>query len=86
MKFCIQAWSSDYGRRLRGCGFESRRRILDGHDIFHNDLLLELKRPKINEKEAAGVGPFKKSFVYNFNQPFTAYLINFDLQKDLLCC
>ena len=25
--------------RSEGCGFESRRRILDGHDIFHIDLL-----------------------------------------------
>ena len=25
--------------RSKGCGFESRRRILDGHDIFHIDLL-----------------------------------------------
>ena len=23
----------------RGCGFESKRHILDGHDIFHIDLL-----------------------------------------------
>ena len=26
----------------RGCGFESRHRILDGHDIFHIDLLVKL--------------------------------------------
>ena len=26
----------------KGCGFESRRRILDGHDIFHIHLLLKL--------------------------------------------
>ena len=25
--------------RSKGCGFESQRRILDGHDIFHIDLL-----------------------------------------------
>ena len=25
--------------RFKGRGFESRRRILDGHDIFHIDLL-----------------------------------------------
>ena len=37
-----------------GHGFESRHRILDGH-FSH----VCLKRPKINEKEAA-VGPFKK--------------------------
>ena len=48
---------------LKGCGFDSRRCILDGHlDIFHIDLLyinivICLKRPKINRKEA-GVGPF----------------------------
>ena len=47
--------------RSEGHGFESRRRILDVHDIFHIDLLKNcivcLKRLKINEKEA-GVGPF----------------------------
>ena len=44
----------------KGHAFESRHRILDGHDIFHiyslkncNDVCL--KRPIINEKEA-GVG------------------------------
>ena len=26
----------------RGCGFESRRCLLDGHDIFHIDLLYKL--------------------------------------------
>ena len=37
----------------RGCGFESRPRILDGHNIFHIKIVsLVLKRPKINEKEA----------------------------------
>ena len=51
------------GSHSKVCGFESRRRILDGHDIFFtlicckncNDVCL--KRPKINENEA-GVGPF----------------------------
>ena len=48
---------------LKGCLFESQRRILDGHFFTLicckncNDFCL--KRPKINEKEA-GVGPFKK--------------------------
>ena len=28
--------------RSKGRGFESRRRILDGHDIFHIELLWEL--------------------------------------------
>ena len=45
--------------RLKGCGFESCRHILDGHDLFHIDLLKNcfvcLKRLKINEKEA-GLG------------------------------
>ena len=45
----------------KGCGFESRCRILDGNDVFHIDLfkncIVCLKRPKINEKEA-WVGPF----------------------------
>ena len=44
-------------------GFESRRRILDGHDIFYifccKNCIVCLKRQKINEKEA-GVGPFLK--------------------------
>ena len=26
----------------RGCGFGSRHRILDGHDLFHIDLLFKL--------------------------------------------
>ena len=39
-----EPWSSGYGRRLmsKGHGFESWRRILDGHDIFHVDLLYKL--------------------------------------------
>ena len=47
----------------KGHMFESRRCILDGHlDNFHIDLLyinivICLKRPKINRKEA-GAGPF----------------------------
>ena len=41
-------------------GFESRRRILDGHFftlICCKNCIVCLKRPKINEKES-GVGPF----------------------------
>ena len=49
--------------RYKGRGFESRCRMLDGHDIFTliccKNCIVCLKRPKINEKEA-GVGPFKK--------------------------
>ena len=38
-----------------GCGFESRRRVLDGHYIFSHLFVVGialfcLKRPKINEK------------------------------------
>ena len=43
----------------KGRGFESRRRILDGHFftfICCKNCNVCLKRPKINEKEA-GVGP-----------------------------
>ena len=43
--------------RSRGHGFESWRRILDGHDHFYKNCIVYLKIPKINEKEA-GVGPF----------------------------
>ena len=49
---------------LRGCGFKSRRHILDGHDIFNlvccKNCIVCLRRSKINEKED-GVGQFKKS-------------------------
>ena len=48
----------------KGCGLESRRRILDGHEIFShwfvvNIVLFVWKRPKINEKEA-GTAHFLK--------------------------
>ena len=46
----------------KGCGFESRHRLLDGHFFTYfccKNCNVCLKRPKINEKEA-GVGPFKK--------------------------
>ena len=48
------------GSRSKGRGFESRRRILDGHFftfICCKNCNVCLKRPKINEKEA-GIGPF----------------------------
>ena len=49
---------------LRGRGFESRRRILNGHDIFHIDLLLKLyclfEKAENKQKEAV-IGPFKKT-------------------------
>ena len=53
------------GRRLksRGQGFDSWHHTLDGHDIFHIDLLLKLYRffeKTENKGEGAGVGPFKK--------------------------
>ena len=44
--------------RSKGRGFDSRRRILDGHisHLFAVKIKVCLKRPKINKKEA-GVGP-----------------------------
>ena len=51
------------GSCLRGCGLESRRRILDGHDIFSYYFVVKLyclfEKTEKNEKEA-GVGPIKK--------------------------
>ena len=49
---------------LKGCLFESQRRILDGHFftlIRCKNCIVCLKRPKTNEKEAE-VGPFLKNF------------------------
>ena len=46
----------------RDCGFESQRRILDGHFfalICCKNCIVCVKSSKINEKEAE-VGPFKK--------------------------
>ena len=46
----------------KGCGFESWRRVLDGHFftlICSKNCIVCLKRPKINGKEAR-VGPFLK--------------------------
>ena len=53
--------------RSKGHGFESRRRILDGHDIFSHWFVVKscivcLKRPKINEKRPGLVHFFKKEF------------------------
>ena len=48
---------------LRGRGFESQHRILDGHDIFSHAFLVKIERPTINEKEAWD-GPFKKIMSY----------------------
>ena len=48
--------------RSKGRGFESQRRILDGHFftlICCKNCIVCLKRPKINKKEA-GVGPILK--------------------------
>ena len=39
-------------------GFESRCRILDGHDIFHIDLLYCLLEKTENKQKEAGVVPF----------------------------
>ena len=52
--------------RSKGRGFESQRRILDGHFftlICCKNCIVCLKRPKINKKEA-GVGPnLKKRYL-----------------------
>ena len=65
--------------RSKGRGFESQRRILDGHFftlICCKNCIVCLKRPKINKKEA-GVGPiFKKQF------SFSEILIACGLQQD----
>ena len=49
--------------RSKGREFESRHRILDGHDIFSHLFVLKIvmlfEKTKINEKEA-GDGPFLK--------------------------
>ena len=49
----------------RGRGFKFRHHILDGHDIFSHQFVVKivvcLKRPKINEKEAG----FKKEWCPN---------------------
>jgi len=49
----------------RGCGFDSWRCILDGHDIFHINLLKKLFYlfEKAKKKLKRGwVGPFKREF------------------------
>ena len=50
----------------KGCGFESRRRILDGLTFFtliycKNCIDVCLKRPKINEKRPGLAHFFKKN-------------------------
>ena len=56
--------------RSNGRGFESRYRILDGHFtlICCKKIIVCLKRPKINEKEA-GVGPFYKTHTFSTTPP-----------------
>ena len=48
----------------KGRGFESRRRILDGHDIFHIHLLLKLyclfEKTENKQKKGRGWPIFKK--------------------------
>ena len=48
--------------RSKGCGFESRHRMLDGHFFTYICCKICLEKPKINEN-AAGVGPFKKNYL-----------------------
>ena len=56
----------------RSSGFESLRRTLDGHDIFSHwsvvKIVLFLKRPKTNEKDAR-VGPIKKTNIQSSKLP-----------------
>ena len=50
---------------FEACGFESRRRILDGHNIFTHIFVVKIvmfEETKINEKEA-GDGPFFKKIL-----------------------
>ena len=66
-----------------GCGFESRRCILDGHlDIFSHcfcckNCIVCLKRPTINEKEV-GLAKFLKPTVQKYivrNDLASVYLL-----------
>ena len=53
---------------LRGCGFESQRRILDGHFfalICCKNCIICLKRPKINKKR-----PRLAKFIDKIEQQF----------------
>ena len=60
----------------RGCGFKSRHCILDIHNIFHIDLLINCifcsKKTK-NKQNEAGVSPFKKFFAKT-SIPISTYL------------
>ena len=54
---------------LRGCGFESRRRILDGHFftlICCKNCIICLEKTESKQKEA-GVGPLKNLLKVNFH-------------------
>ena len=62
--------------RSKGRGFESQRRILDGHFftlICCKNCIVCLKRPKINKKEA-GVGPIFKS-MHDFCSLMSTYQV-----------
>ena len=72
----------------KGCGFESRCRILDEHYftlICCKNCIVCLKRPKINEKEA-GVGPFfeKTPLLSNSLNLSTIFLVSISLYIFLL--
>ena len=67
----------------KGLGFDSRRRILDGHfsHICCKNCKVCLKRLKINEKEA-GVGPFfKKTGECNKNKQEVGYTVILPLKS-----
>ena len=52
----------------KGCEFESRHHILDGHFFTYIFVVkFVFEKTKINEKEA-GVGPFKKDFCPSANK------------------
>ena len=66
--------------RSKGRGFESQRRILDGHFftlICCKNCIVCLKRPKINKKEA-GVGPI---FFRNLACFYTVWLRGVSMRK-----
>ena len=52
--FKRKPWSSGYDAYSSGRGFDSRHRILDGHDIFNIGMF---KKAKMKQKEAS-VGRF----------------------------
>ena len=72
---------------LKGCLFESQRRILDGHFftlIRCKNCIVCLKRPKIIEKES-GVGPFLKVYDYFANLRKCGNDNFFIIRKFLVC-